>query len=156
MSRSATAQHGRSERWGGWGALGAPHGVSRGSALLEFTALLPVFALMLMVTLELSRAWFALNIVTSAAREGARAGSVVASGSVAATATSRIDQVLGAAGTACANGTCTVICSPSPCQADSQVQVSVTIPFRTVVPLILPALSSINVVQTARMRWEGP
>jgi Flp pilus assembly protein TadG len=127
-----------------------------GIAVLEFTALLPVFAVILVVILELSRAWFTLNIVTTAAREGVRAASVVDASSVSSVGVARIDQVLTSAGMSCASGTCSVTCSSGPCAIDSQVQAAVTVPFKTVVPLILPALSSINVVQTATMRWEGP
>jgi Flp pilus assembly protein TadG len=128
----------------------------RGIAVLEFTALLPIFAVILMVILELSRAWFTLNLVTTAAREGVRAASVVAASSVSSVGVARIDQVLASGGMSCANGTCTVTCSSGPCAVDSQVQAAVTVPFRTVVPLILPSLGSINVVQTATMRYEGP
>ena len=129
---------------------------TRGTALLEFTALLPVFAVILMVILELSRAWFTLNIVTTAAREGVRAASVVDASSVSSVGVARINAVLGSAGMSCASGTCPVTCVSGPCAGDSQIQAAVTVPFQTVVPLILPTLSSINVAQTATMRWEGP
>ncbi len=118
--------------------------------------MLPLLALILIMILELSRAWFTLNIITTAAREGVRAASVVDAGSASSTGTARIDSVLQSAGMACATGTCSVTCSPSPCVVDSQVQANVSIPFQTVSPLFLPSLASVNVVQTASMRWEGP
>ena len=128
----------------------------RGTSTLEFAAVLPMLCLILVTIIELSRAWFTLNLVTSAAREGVRAAAVATPASAASVGSARIDQVLPAAGMTCASGTCTVTCSPSPCDLDSQVTADVTIPFETIVPAFLPSMSSVSVVQTARMRYEGP
>jgi len=128
----------------------------RGTSTLEFAAVLPMLCLILVTIIELSRAWFTLNLVTSAAREGVRAAAVATPASAASVGSARIDQVLQAAGMTCASGTCTVTCSPSPCDLDSQVTADVTIPFQTIVPAFLPSMSSVSVVQTARMRYEGP
>lgn len=128
----------------------------RGTSTLEFAAVLPMLCLILVTIIELSRAWFTLNLVTSAAREGVRAAAVATPASAASVGSARIDQVLQAAGMTCASGTCTVTCNPSPCDLDSQVTADVTIPFQTIVPAFLPSMSSVSVVQTARMRYEGP
>ena len=128
----------------------------RGTSTLEFAAVLPMLCLILVTIIELSRAWFTLNLVTSAAREGVRAAAVATPATAASVGSARIDQVLQAAGMTGASGTCTVTCSPSPCDLDSQVTADVTIPFETIVPAFLPSMSSVSVVQTARMRYEGP
>ena len=128
----------------------------RGTSTLEFAAVLPMLCLILVTTIELSRAWFTLNLVTSAAREGVRAAAVAAPASASSLGSARIDEVLQAAGMTCASGTCTVTCSPSPCALDSQVTANVTVPFETIVPAFLPSMRSVSVVQMARMRYEGP
>ena len=110
----------------------------------------------LVTIIELSRAWFTPNLVISAAREGVRTAAVLTPASVSSAGSARIDEVLQAAGMTCASGTCTVTCTPSPCDLDSQVTANVTVPFQTIVPAFLPSMQSVNVVQTARMRYEGP
>jgi Flp pilus assembly protein TadG len=128
----------------------------RGTSTLEFAAVLPMLCLILVTIIELSRAWFTLNLVTSAAREGVRTAAVSTPASASSAGSARIDEVLQAAGMTCASGTCTVTCTPSPCALDSQVTAKVTVPFQTIVPAFLPSMQSVNVVQTARMRYEGP
>jgi Flp pilus assembly protein TadG len=128
----------------------------RGTSTLEFAAVLPMLCLILVTIIELSRAWFTLNLVTSAAREGVRAAAVASPASASSVGSARIDQVLQAAGMSCASGTCAVTCNPSPCDLDSQVTANVTVPFATIVPAFLPSMQSVSVVQMARMRYEGP
>jgi Flp pilus assembly protein TadG len=120
----------------------------RGTSTLEFIVVLPTLLFVLFAIVELSRAWLTLNLVTMAAREGARAGAVVPADQVTAAGTSRIDEIL-AAGT----WTGTVTCA-APCEPDSEVQASVTVTFTTVVPLLAPVLGSFNIAQTATMRYE--
>lgn len=48
----------------------------RGSSLVEMALTLPVILLVLLVTLDLGRAVYAQNVISNAAREGARYGSI--------------------------------------------------------------------------------
>ena len=121
----------------------------RGTSTLEFAVVLPFLLLVLLATVEFSRAWLLLNLVTTAAREGARAGTVVPPTQVQTVATQRIDQILGAG-----NWTGGITCNPSPCAPDSEVRVSVNVTFQTLVPAFLPMLQAVNLQQTASMRYE--
>jgi Flp pilus assembly protein TadG len=121
----------------------------RGVASLEFVLILPILLFVLFASVELSRAWFTMNLLTTAAREAARAGVVSAPGAVQSSATARLNQLLGAG-----NWSGTVTCNPAPCAPDSQVQVNVSMQFTTVLPNLLPMLGSITLQQTASMRYE--
>jgi hypothetical protein len=106
-------------------------------------------------SVELSRAWMTMNLATTAAREGARAGAV----QNPAEGLSRINDILSAGGATC-SPSCQVVCIPDPCAVDtdgnaSRVQASVNLVFQTAVPVFLPGLSSITIQQTASMRYEG-
>jgi Flp pilus assembly protein TadG len=48
----------------------------KGQAVVEFALVLPVFVLLVFGALEFGRAYFDLHLLTSAAREGARVGSL--------------------------------------------------------------------------------
>jgi Flp pilus assembly protein TadG len=121
----------------------------RGTASIEFVLILPILLFVLFASVELSRAWFTMNLLTTAAREAARAGVVAAPGAVQSAATTRLNQLLGAG-----NWSGTVTCNPAPCAPDSQVQVNVSTQFTTVLPNLLPMLGSITLQQTASMRYE--
>ena len=108
----------------------------RGTSTVEFLVVLPVLLFIMLGTVELSRAFMTMNLVTTAAREGARWGAVSAPDQVVSAATARISEVLLAGGISF--GAC-----------------DVTVTFQTIVPLFLPMLTSINLNQTASMRYEG-
>lgn len=124
-------------------------GNQRGVASLEFVLILPILLFVLFASVELSRAWFTMNLLTTAAREAARVGVVSTPDAVQAAATARLNQLLGAG-----NWSGTVQCIPAPCAPDSQVQVNVSMPFTTVLPNLLPMLGSLTLQQTASMRYE--
>jgi Flp pilus assembly protein TadG len=126
----------------------------RGVASLEFVLILPILLFVLFVSVELSRAWFTLNLLTTAAREAVRVGVVSAPGAVQSNATARLTALLGPAGQPPINWSATVSCNPNPCVPDSQVRVNVTANFQTVLPDLLPMLGSITLQQTASMRYE--
>ena len=123
----------------------------RGVASLEFVLILPILLFVLFASVELSRAWFTLNLLTTAAREAARAGVVATPDAVQSAGTARLNALLGAG-----NWSGTVACNPAPCATgtDSRVQVNVSMQFTTVLPTLLPMLGSITLQQTASMRYE--
>jgi Flp pilus assembly protein TadG len=136
-------------------------GTERGTSTLEFIVVLPFLLLIMLVGVELSRAWLTAHIASSAVREGARRGAVTPVSpdppynmtTWAQTATDRITDVLSAANLT-ALGAPTVGCTPTPCAPNSQVDASVTVRFQTVVPLFLPQIAQIDITQSATMRYE--
>ena len=126
----------------------------RGVVTLEFILILPFLLLVLFGGAELSRAFFTLNLLTTAAREAARTGVVVAPDAVQSAATARLTALLGQPGQPPLNWSAAVACNPAPCAPNSQVQVNVTSNFQTIFPALLPMLSSITIQQTASMRYE--
>ena len=148
-------------------------GNQRGTSTLEFIVVLPTLLIIFLGGLELSRAWLAANIATSAAREGARVGVVTpALGTNPnapifddSAALARIDDILKAANlypAASRAVTCAPPATPPPglsgCIPDSTVTASVTLNFVTVVPLFLPVLGTpsnpLVMTETTIMRRE--
>lgn len=124
---------------------------ARGISTLELIVVLPVILLVLFASVELSRAWLTLNLVTTAAREAARAGSVAQATQFPnpPAAVQRIDEILGAGA-----WSGEVTCAATPCVPDAEVRAEVRVAFTTVLPAILPMLSALEIQQTARMRYE--
>ena len=119
--------------------------------MVEFIIVLPFLLLVFFAIVELSRAWLTFNIVTSAAREGARTG-VVTDPFSPTPAVTRINAVLRAANLVPTR--VEVVCA-APCQADSTVTAIVSVTFQTVVPGFLPpVLGSLTLTQSATMRYE--
>ena len=129
----------------------------RGTSTLEFIVVLPTLLLVLFAIAEISRAWLTGNMVTTAAREGARVGVVTPTGGGDtfndAPALARITQVLAGANLTCAPLACTVTCA-TPCVPDSQVQANVGVQFSTLFPVFLPMMQSLFIGQIAIMRYE--
>ena len=125
---------------------------SRGTSTLELVLVLPVMFLVIFGGIELSRAWFTLNLLTTAAREGARVGTVTNPFS-SGTAVVRMQQVLDQGGLTAPARTLAVTCAP-PCAPNSVVQATVTYPFATVFPNLLSNLGTFTMTQTASMRYE--
>ena len=129
-------------------------GNERGTSTLEMVVVLPCLLMILFGIVELSRAWLMLNLATTAVREGARVG-VVQPGDQfpnPQAAMDRIDQILPDAGYP--GKTRSVTCSTNPCAPDSIVTATVNVEFHTVVPVLLPMLETLNIQQTATMRFE--
>ena len=127
----------------------------KGTSTLEFIVVFPFLLLIFLAGVELSRAWLTATVAANAVREGARIGAVTPAADVVAIATARINDVLSAANLTAVAGP-TVTCNPAPCDplSDSRVQATVTVQFQTVVPLFIPLLASLNINQSATMRYE--
>jgi Flp pilus assembly protein TadG len=129
----------------------------RGTSTLEFILLLPLLLFVWFGIMEFSRAWHTLNILTTAAREGARVGSTTPTlpNDVfdPSAAEARIDGILAAANLL-TGATRTVTCIPAECVPDSEVRALVSVTFETAVPLPLPILQSLTIEQSASMRYE--
>jgi Flp pilus assembly protein TadG len=125
---------------------------SRGTSTLELVLVLPTLFLVIFGGIELSRAWFTLNLLTTAAREGARIGTVTNPFSKV-NAVVRMQQILDNGGLTNGARTVDVTCA-APCAPDSVVQARITYPFTTVFPTLLPGLGGFTLTQTASMRYE--
>ena len=123
----------------------------RGVASLEFVLILPILLFVIFMGVELSRAWMTLNLLTSAAREAARAGVVAAPTAVSTAGNARLTQILAPVGGWFGPGTS---CSQNPCVADAQVTVNVSVNFQTVLPNIWILPQPLVLTQTASMRYE--
>jgi Flp pilus assembly protein TadG len=107
---------------------------------------------------ELARAWFTQQLATAAVREAVRAGAVASSANVSSDGLARLNAVLTAGGITSAqlvNGGPTVGLQAITGSTDQQVVATVTVRFSTVLPLLLPNLGTLDIPQTAAMRWEG-
>jgi hypothetical protein len=139
-------------------------GNQRGTSTLEFIVVLPTLLFLLFGIIEISRAFFTLNLATTAAREMARAAAVIKDCSAGASpgcesfaspgppsAIQRMNDILPSTWSPTGN----VTCSTNPCASDAQVVATVNLNFQTVVPLLQPALgTSFAITQTARARYE--
>jgi Flp pilus assembly protein TadG len=122
----------------------------RGTSTLEFIVVLPVLLFVLFAIVEISRAYLTVNLVTTAAREGARAGAVAPAANVTSYGVARIDEMPGGPWTYR-----TVSCDPAACEAGAEVTATVRATFQTVVPLLLPAMfQNLTIEQTAVARHE--
>lgn len=127
----------------------------RGTSTLELVLVLPTLFLVIFSGIELSRAWFTMNLITTAAREGARIGSVSGSGSLdTAGAKARMTSILNQGGISVPPATVDVACGVGGCTANAEVRATITYPFSTIFTSLLPGLSSITMNQTASMRYE--
>jgi Flp pilus assembly protein TadG len=68
----------------------------RGTALIEFTLIMPLLLVLTVAAVDFGRAFFVKNIVEQAAREGVRVRAVSSSAD-SALVTARVNQVAGAA-----------------------------------------------------------
>jgi hypothetical protein len=121
----------------------------RGATTLEMVMVLPVLLFLTLAVMEVSRAWLTVNLVTTAAREGARLAALAPSAEFPspAAAVARVNALVNGASS---NFTCT----PSPCAPGSTVQATVSVVYQTAVPQILPMLSSLTISQVVSMRYE--
>ena len=126
--------------------------------MVEMIVVLPILLFVMFAIVELSRAWFTLQVTTNAAREGARAAAVAKTANVTTEGNARIDTILSAAGITAASrnvpAPTAVSCGTPPC--DQEVVATVSVNFQTFFPLLQGTrLQTINMTQIARMRFEG-
>lgn len=119
--------------------------------MVEFALLLPVLIVLIMGVLDFARAFNVLQVVTNAAREGARAGVIPTNTN--ADVTNTVNTYLTAAG----QGGCTTtpVNAGSGGVAGASVSVTVTCPFQTLTGTLIPGWTgTFNLSQTATMRHE--
>ena len=119
-----------------------------GQSLVEFALVVPIFLIMILGIIEFSRLWETINIVTSAAREGARVAAVTAPDVSRAQAAAR--NVL-TAGNVTQTPTITVA-GPN---GSSEITVTVQVAFTPFTGFVIPGIQAMNIQRAATMRWEG-
>ena len=124
----------------------------RGAAAVEFAVVAPVFVLLVFGMIEFGRMVMVQQMLTNAAREGARLG--VIEGNTTADVQNRVDDYLEAANITGATVTVTTL-PPSGTDTGDRISVTVSIPFGQVSWLPTPMyLGGESLASTAIMRAE--
>ena len=132
----------------------------RGTALVEFAIVLPVFFLLILGIIEFGRAFMVGQLVTNAAREGAR--QAVLDGATNTAVTSTITSFLQGAGNI-SSSKVTVTITVSTAAASNQLAnaksgdlctIRVSVPFNQVSYLTPSYLATTNLIGQSTMRHE--
>jgi Flp pilus assembly protein TadG len=127
-------------------------GKRRGSILVEFALVLPIFLVLVLGIIETASLFQQFQVVQYAAREGARLAAV---GETASTVTSTVTGILATRSFA---GTPTIVVSEIPRSTYVESQVSVSVQLQTITPLgnFVPAFAgSFSPTAVAKFRKEG-
>jgi len=119
----------------------------KGQSLVEFALLVPVFVIMLFGIMEFARLWETMNVLTSAAREGARVAAVTAPS--VSQATNAVERLLGAANI---SGAAVTVSGPN---SDAEVIVTVSVNYTPLTGSIVPGIGAISLTRSSAMHWEG-
>lgn len=120
----------------------------KGQSLVEFALLLPILVIIVFSAVEFGRLWMTMNVLTGAAREGARVASVTAPN--AALVQNAANNVLSAVNI---SGATVTVVGPD---AANAVTVTVRINYSVLTGTIVPGLTgSFQLTRSASMRWEG-
>ena len=123
----------------------------RGQSMVEFALLLPVFLMMVMGVIDIARAYSTLQVVTNAAREGARVAIIPTTAPAAVTTT--VNTYLAASGQAGCTTAGTNLGTAGPAGATTTVAVSCN--FNTLTGTLVPGWTgTFALAQTATMRHE--
>ncbi len=120
----------------------------KGQSLVEFALLLPILVIIVFSAVEFGRLWMTMNVLTGAAREGARVASVTAPN--AALVQNAANNVLAAVNI---SGATVTVVGPD---AANAVTVTVRINYSVLTGTIVPGLTgTFQLTRSASMRWEG-
>jgi Flp pilus assembly protein TadG len=126
-----------------------------GAAVVEFALVMPILALIVFCILDLGRAFYTVNNLVSAVREGARYGAVLAdpgstSGQLAIK--NRVRTTFPPFGSDTLTNAQIEVVFP---ETRDLVTVRVTYPFRPLTPIAEPfGLGTWSIVRQATFRWE--
>lgn len=118
-----------------------------GQSVVEFALIVPVFILILMGIIEFGRLWETTNVLTSAAREGARVAAVSMPGAAAAENAARAVLTAGDV-----SGATVTVAGPN---ANNEVVVTVNATYTPLTGSILPGFTGFQLSRSTVMRWEG-
>ena len=123
----------------------------RGQSVVELALVLPFLLLVLFGITEFGRAWATQNVLTSAAREGARLA--VVTGPDVGLVTTRVTTVCAAAGI---TPTAIVVVPPDPFDPERRVSVTVTCNFQVLTGRLLGGFAgTVPLSASTTMRHES-
>jgi Flp pilus assembly protein TadG len=123
---------------------------NHGQSVVEFALVLPLLLLLVFGITEFGRAWLTQNVLTSAAREGARLA--VVTGPDVPLVTSRVTAVCNAAGI---TPTAITVTPPAPFDPERRTTVTVQANFQVLTGTLLGPFSGlIPLSATSTMRHE--
>ncbi len=126
------------------------HSTSKGQSLLEFALVLPLVILLVVGTFDLGYAVFLKNMIANAAREGARAGIVIANGD--AQIRTRVRTT--APGLNLPDGQ--IVITPSSSRTFKEpISVTVTYQYQPLTPIIGSFVNTVDLSSTSVMTVEG-
>jgi Flp pilus assembly protein TadG len=125
----------------------------RGAAAVEFALVLPVYMVLLLGVLEFARLGMAVQVVTSAAREGCRVAALP--GNTATDAQNRVNAVLSQSGFPNATITLTPA-DPTTASGGTQITLSLSIPFSQLSWLGTASFANTNIHGSATFASERP
>jgi len=120
--------------------------------MVELVVVLPILLIVLFAFVELSRAWFTLQIAMMAAREGARAAAVAPLTFETTDGQTRIDAVFADYNISPTSRTVTKAAITG--TTDFEVVATVNVRFSTLFPILLPSLQTIDMSEQVKMRYE--
>ncbi len=120
----------------------------KGQSLVEFALVIPIFILLLFGIIEFGRLWETMNVLTSAAREGARIAAVTSPDG--ARVRSRALNLLAGSGL---TGISVTISGPG---GSHDVTVTVSGTYAPLTNAVIPGLvGPFNLTRSTTMHWEG-
>ena len=119
----------------------------KGQSLVEFALVLPIFIFLVFGIIEFGRLWETVNIMTSAAREGARAAAVSAPDMTSAMNAAQNVLTAGNVSNATVNAV-----GPN---GANEVVVTVTLNYTPLTGSIVPGIGPFYLTRGTKMRWEG-
>lgn len=124
------------------------NGCESGQSAVELALILPVFAIILFGIIEFGRLWMTVNVMSGAAREGARVAAV--SGTDYTQARNTALNVMTSANI---SGASVSISGPN---SANEIQVTVSLQYTAMTGGIVPGLNrTMQLSRSATMRWEG-
>ena len=132
-------------------------GTRKGTAIVEFAFVLPIFVLLLVGVVEFSRVLMVKQVITNAAREGARAGSIYFDDTQAVTNAANVSQnYLAACGIDTDTEPVTVTPSLLINNGSSALQVAISYNYDSLLTGWIPGLpETLGLSATAVMRREA-
>jgi Flp pilus assembly protein TadG len=120
-----------------------------GQAIVEFALVIPLLLLVIFAIIEFSHIFETMNVLTSAAREGARVASL--SNPVSTSTVTTAAQTVLTSGSVTQTPTVTVT-GPN---ANAEVTVTVRITYTPITGYAIPGIGVMNLQRSATMHWEG-
>jgi Flp pilus assembly protein TadG len=116
-------------------------------SLVEFALVLPLLILIVVLIIEFGRLWMTVNVMTSAAREGARVAAITAPD--ATRVSSAAQSVLSASQV---TGATVALSGPT---SGGDVQVTVRLTYAPITGNIIPQLHALQLSRSSTMHWEN-